>query len=65
MCSSDLVDKCKEKRLDIMLKDVQSECNECDLKCFNEKQIKDILADARASDAAFKTEIQRTAVVWQ
>jgi hypothetical protein len=58
-----MLDKCKDRRLDIILKDTKSECDRSDMKCFNERTMKEILVDARSSDAAFKSELQKSHVV--
>ena len=42
-----------------MLKDPKAEADQCQLKCFNEKEFKGILADSRAASfsAEMRTEI--------
>ena len=54
--SASMLEKCKEKRLNILLKNPSEECDQCQLKCFNEKEIKGVLSEARASQAAFSAE---------
>jgi hypothetical protein len=56
--SGAMLEKCKEKRLDIILRDVNKDCEECKLKCFNEKEIKAVLAEARASQATFNAQMR-------
>ena len=56
--STDMLEKCSQRRLDIMLKDPKAEADQCQLKCFNEKDIKGILAESRASVASFNAEMR-------
>jgi hypothetical protein len=56
--SKDMLEKCTQRRLNIMLKDPKAEVEQCQLKCFNEREIKGILAESRSSVASFNAEMQ-------
>jgi hypothetical protein len=56
-----MLEKCSQRRLDIMLNDLKAEADQCQLKCFNEKEIKGILSESRASVASFNAEMRSEA----
>ena len=51
-----MLKKCEEVRFDILLKDPKAEAEKCQLKCFNEREFKGLLAEARSSVSSFNAE---------
>ena len=54
--SEAMLKKCEEVRFDILLKDPKAEAEKCQLKCFNEREFKGLLAEARSSVSSFNAE---------
>jgi len=58
--SEDMLKKCQDSRLDIRLKDAVQESEQCDMKCYNERRMKDILVDARSSSSIHNNSVVRS-----